>query len=270
MNRHNVILLIVGIFLLAACNKAAILDEVIPPTSGTHNAVIIEDKVTASSYKILVDASKDGGVWWYPAGPSRYDLNAYHQGQPLANYLRAQGFAVDEIAIGAIVTSDLLSPYDRVIRACAIKNYTAGEITAYDNFLARGGSLLLCQDHLMYFQNDLLSKHLGVEFAGAGGTSIAVFTPHAITTGVTAIPFIAGSAVVNKDKSNMTILGTLAANDYIDLKRNNIKDANDAIAAPVMGILHHPTAKIFFIGDMNGIEQLPQPFTKNLVNWLFK
>lgn len=256
--------------LLSACKKNITKDEELPVTGEISKLIIVEDKLSLSSNRILVDASKDGGVWWFPQRSPDYNISAYHQGQKLANYLRSQGFAVDELAIGVNITNDVLSRYDKVIRACAITRYTNDEIAAYETFLNRGSSLLLCQDHLKNFPNDMLSKHLGVDFAGVGGTSVTEFSQHAITAGVSNIPYMVGSAIANKDKSNMTILGSLSADDYVDMNGNNIKDAGDLIAAPVMGILHHPKSKIFFIGDVNGIEQIPQPFTQNLVGWLFQ
>ena len=38
---------------------------------------------------------------------------------------------------------------------------------------------------------------------------------------------------------------------------------------PVMGVVTSYPAKIFFIGDINGIEQVPQPFVDNLIAWGF-
>jgi len=34
-----------------------------------------------------------------------------------------------------------------------------------------------------------------------------------------------------------------------------------------MGVLTKGDAKVFFIGDMNGIQLLPQPLVQNLVAW---
>ncbi len=270
MNIHYFVQLILIGLLFSACKKDISKNEVLPIVGGVNILAIVEDKSSSSTNRILVDASKDGGVWWFPQGASGYNIDAYHQGQKLADYLRSQGFAVDELSIGAKVTTEVLSRYNKIIRACAIIGYTNDEIAAYDGFLNRGSSLLLFQDHLKNFPNDLLSKHLGIEFAGAGGTSVTVLSPHAITTGVTSIPYMVGSAIVNKDKSKMTILGTLSPDDYVDMNKNNMEDAGDVIAAPVMGILHHPKSKIFFMGDVNSVEQVPQPFTSNLVKWLFQ
>lgn len=262
--------LILVISILSSCNKEVGNNEILQETVSTNSVVIVIDRIATSPDRILIDASKDGGVWWFPQGRTGYDITAYHQGQKLADYIRTQGFAVDEISIAAKVTPEVLGKYSRVIRAGAITSYTTDEIAAYEAFLDRGGSLLLAQDHLGNFPNDMLSKSLGVEFAGVGGSAITGLSQHAITAGVSSIPYMVGSGIANTDKSKMTILGTLGAEDYIDVNKNNTKDPADIVAAPVMGILHHPKSKIFFIGDVNGIEQVPQPFTQNLVKWLFR
>ncbi len=36
---------------------------------------------------------------------------------------------------------------------------------------------------------------------------------------------------------------------------------------PAMGVLHSKTAKIFFCGDTNLFQILPQPLTDNLIRW---
>lgn len=42
---------------------------------------------------VLVDASRDGGAWWSPQG-EKGDYKQPHQGETLANYLRAIGYSV--------------------------------------------------------------------------------------------------------------------------------------------------------------------------------
>jgi hypothetical protein len=82
---------------------------------------------------------------------------------------------------------------------------------------------------------------------------IRSFQPHAITSGVTSLNYIAGSVIRNCDPSKITVLGSQTTS-----------------GAAAMGIVKHPSSKIFFIGDVNGIEQVPQPFIANLKNWLFQ
>jgi hypothetical protein len=173
---------------------------------------------------------------------------------------------------GDVITDTLLSKYNKIIRAPAFFPYTDEEIVAYDNFLKKSGSLMLLQDHLMYTTNDKLSEHLGLEFSGAVSGAVTAYVAHQITQGVDELPYIAGSVITNASKNPaITILGSLDNASFLDLNNNGVYDAGDINAPPVMGILtNYPSTKIFFMGDGNAIEALPQPFTQNLISWLFQ
>ena len=205
---------------------------------------------------VLVDASRDGGVWWFPQG-GNFSASAPHQGKALADYVRSKNFVVDELPRGAAITWTLLSKYKKIIRAGGFGNYTTAEIAAYDSALLYSSSILLLSDHLTNFPNDKLSIHLGLNFSGAHTGILTPSSNHSITAGVNSLPYIAGSIIMNPDPVRMTILG------YVG--RTTTQPGYAA-----MGILHHSKAKVFFIGDANGIEQVPQPFTNNLMQWLFQ
>lgn len=81
--------------------------------------------------------------------------------------------------------------------------------------------------------------------------------PYAITDGTSRIPFIGGSVLNNQTNPNVLPLGYLIWPGNVD----HILVAAD--------ILKHPKAKVFFLSDINGLEKVPQPFTKNLMEWLF-
>ena len=182
------------------------------------------------------------------------------------------GYQVDELPRGVVITDSLLSKYSRIIRAPAFFPYTDEEIGAYDNFLKKPGSLMLLQDHLTYTTNDKLSEHLGIEFSGVVSGTVTVYVANQITHGVSDLPYIAGSVITNASTNPaITILGSLDSASFLDVNNNGIYDAGDINAPPVMGILtNHPSSKIFFLGDGNGIEGIPQPLTQNLVSWLFQ
>jgi hypothetical protein len=225
----------------------------VPPAPGYTPPAL-----SSESNKILIDASHDGGVWWFPQGPATgYDATQPHQGKALADYLRQLGFAVDELPRGAAITDELLGQYDKVIRAGAFLAYKASELTAYESFLSRPTALLLLQDHLTHTTNDALSQGLGLHFSGAVSGTITRFATHDITKDVTSLPYIAGSVIHNPDRNKVTVLGTLGA-------------SADSTGAAAMGILHHPKSRVLFLGDMNGLEQVPQPLTANVVKWLFQ
>ncbi len=236
------------VLIVTACKKPSV------------DVPFIEDVIqqpTVLSNAILIDASKDGGTWWFPQS-GKFSSTEHHQGKQLADYLRSLGYTVNEIPRGKSVTWSELKQYTKVIRVGGMGTYLPEEIAAYESLLKNSASLLLLTDHLKNFPNDALCVRLGLNFSGAETGNVTQFVQHAITSGVSSLPYIAGSVINQPNKNSMTILGYL--------KTYGQQDSGVAI----MGILHHSSSKIFFIGDVNGIEQLPQPFTNNLVTWLFK
>jgi hypothetical protein len=255
-------------FIMLGCQKST--SDIEDPATAQRQEN--DPKNGTSGEKILVDASKDGGVWWFPQGTGAFSADADHQGKALADYLRNMGYQVDELPRGVVITASLLSQYDKIIRAPAFFPYTDAEIGAYDNFLKKPGSLMLLQDHLTYTTNDKLSEHLGIEFSGAVSGTVTDYAAHQITQGVSELPYIAGSVITNASNNPaITILGSLDNASFLDLNNNGVFDADDINAPPVMGILtNYPSSKIFFMGDGNGIEAIPQPLTQNLISWLFQ
>jgi len=203
---------------------------------------------------ILIDASRDGGVWWSPQ-VSSFSVTMPHQGKPLADYLRSLGCTVHELPRGAVITWQELRKYKNIIRVVGFGNYTSQEIAAYDAFLHNSSSVILLSDHMQNSSNDNLSAHLGLNFSGSYTGTITA-TNHIINSGVNGFPYIAGSVIMHPDPAKIFILG------YVGTSASHPGYA-------AMGILFHSSSKIFFSGDANGIELMPQPFTYNLVKWLF-
>ncbi|UCD23642.1 MAG: hypothetical protein JSW51_11470 [Gemmatimonadota bacterium] len=77
------------------------------------------------------------------------------------------------------------------------------------------------------------------------------FADRTLTEGVEALPYIAGAYVSAADSNYVEILGWLEGE------------------IPVMGPIKSHRAKIFFMGDTNGIEGIPQPLVDNLLDWGF-
>lgn len=211
---------------------------------------------TTNNLRILIDASHDGGVWWFPQSTtSGFNPSLHHQGKRLADLLRSMGFIVDEMASYTLVTDSLLSRYDKVIRAGAYGSYQPGELAAYTNFLQRRSSLLLISE----FRNsptdiDELAERLGIQFRGTHYDSVKHFAPHATTVNATPFYYNAGAIVVNETSNpRINVLGRLT----------------NSTGPVVMGILNHPTSKIYFLGEINGLQTIPQPFTSQLLKWLF-
>ncbi len=78
---------------------------------------------------ILVDASRDGGVWWYPQGEAGFDPDGTRtkaSGSPTTCGQR--GYVVDELPRGEVVSDTLLATYAGVIRAGQYGTYTGGRV----------------------------------------------------------------------------------------------------------------------------------------------
>jgi hypothetical protein len=199
--------------------------------------------------RILVDASHDGGVWWFPQAYP-FDPQTYHQGQALAEHFRGCGYTVDELGRGTVVTPSILEAYDIVIRAGKFGAYQESELEAYEGYVAREATLLLLSEFLREGYTDPLAERLGLQFRGSHTGTVTDFADHPITEGVVSVPYIAGSALLEFDPSRVTVLGRL-----------------DGL--PVMGLLHGYAAKVFFMGDNNSLETVPQPLVANLMAWGF-
>jgi hypothetical protein len=238
---RNGISLIIFAILLSSCMK-----DSGTPVIGLPGAI-------PNGY-VLIDASRDGSVWWYPQ-TTTLDPTQYHLGSALANYLGTLGYVVLEAKRGTTITKDLFKNYDLVIRAGASSNYSADELDAYKNYIQGSHSLLVMSDNMAAGINDNLNQFLGLNLEGFySGTVVAAPTDNSIMNGVTNISYDAGSIIKNPDLNSITPLGY-----YSDSTIHN---------ATAMGIVNNPNTRIFFIGDNKALESVSQPFTKNLFTWL--
>ena len=236
--------------------------------------------VDPSSVKILIDASHGGGGWWFPQS-GVFDPDKYHQGMHLANYLRRQGFTVDELGRGVTINDVVLEGYQVVIRASGFTDYTPFELEAYQKAIENGIALVLISDHKTHDHNgDKLSEMLGLKFEGSvighrsasGAPLIDVtrFKEHPITEGIDVIKDVpAASALMNADENpNVEVLGWFSEDSFVDLDYDGVKSEDEPSGMPYIGVLNHPTSKIFFVTDINKIEIVPFTLVDNLTNWI--
>jgi hypothetical protein len=222
------------------------------------------------SKRIVIDASHDGGVWWYPQSElTGFNPEKEHQGKVFADLLRDKGFKVDELGRSEKLKEEHFMGYYIVIRVNGFQTYTQDELEVYNKLIKRGMNLVFFTDHKKYDPADELGTVLGLEFRGMASGRVTKFTNHTITKNLTSLDYIAGSVLVNFDQNpDIQILGWLGEKDFADLNLNGIKDTGEPSAPPVMGILNYPKSKIFFIGDANGLQVMPQPFINNLIDWM--
>jgi hypothetical protein len=127
--------------------------------------------------------------------------------------------------------------------------YTAADLDAYTAYVGCARTLVVLAEFLRDGRTDDLAERLDIPLVGQLSGAITTFTPHALTAGVTQIPYIAGSYLASESNSSIQVLGRVGFQ-------------------AVMGVLHGP-GKVFFIGDVNGIQTMPQPFIDNLLAWGF-
>ncbi len=233
-----------------------------------RRSVVLPPPVSSSTRAALVDASRDGGVWWFPQFPD-FDPNSPHQGKALAEYLRGQAMRVTELPRPFTIDSSLLAPYPLVIRAGSFGTYSTSELAAYQRYVSPGGRLILLSEFHRPEESDMLALAFGLVFRGvsSGENVINRYTAHPISKGLSEIPYRVGSGLFGAPPS-ATILGYLSESTFIDLNGNRVQDPGEPSCAPVMGVMRFGKGEIFFMGDTNTIETVPQPLVDNLLRFI--
>ncbi|HET6889803.1 MAG TPA: hypothetical protein VFH31_01770 [Pyrinomonadaceae bacterium] len=131
--------------------------------------------------RVIVDASKDGGLWWFPQGQSGFDPKQHHQGQALADLMRSKGWEVIELPRGEVITFDKLRDADMVVRPPAFFNYTVEELAAYRDSVMAGTRLLLMGGP----NSDAVAEVFGLSFEPRSRfASVKKWIPHPLTGNV--------------------------------------------------------------------------------------
>jgi hypothetical protein len=141
--------------------------------------------------RALVDASKDGGLWWSPQYSSEgFDPDKAHQGKAMADAMRARGWEVIELGRGEVITADKLEGYDIVIRPEPYSCYSASEAIAYRDAVAAGVRLFLMGSSAGY--DDRVANIFGLRFGSRRHISVEKIIPHLLTAGIglSAIPWV--------------------------------------------------------------------------------
>ncbi len=248
--------LALGLTLLAVCT----------PAPGRAEA-------PAKPRRVLIDASHDGGGWWFPQ-KSDFSAGAAHQGKALADHLRSLGYRVTELPRDTRITAALLAGADLVIRDTGFGPYLPAEIDAYDRWVKTGGRLLLLVDH---HPQDALAEHFGLQFRGIARipgpgphnttTRLNKFAPDPLTQGVDPLQYLGGSGLTGQP-AEAKILGWLSTEDYLDLNDNNVKDPGEPVGPAALGVLPFGQGRIVFCGDSNLWQAVPKRLIKNTLSYL--
>lgn len=204
----------------------------------------------AEPLTILIDASKGGGVWWFPQGDP-FDASQPHQGKALADHLRSLGNEVVELGRGVEITREMLDQYDKVLQT-GQGAYTASELFAYDRYMSRSDAHLILLPHFVRAGGaHPISVRIGLSMEGVLDGVMSPTGTSAITDGVGSLTYGPGSAVGPDATATIIPLGTLVDGSV------------------VMGLVTSRPAKILFLGDLHLLELVPEPLISNIVSWLY-
>ena len=193
---------------------------------------------------VLIDASKDLGVWWFPQTQGPFDPTLPHQGKALADHLRGQGLSVVEVPRFVTLDCELVSNHEVVV-ARASEAHSAAELLVYRRFVTRGGRLVLLEDHTPLSN---LPSLFGLAVSGDFSGVLASPAGHPITTEVGPLPYRNGSII------------TAAPAGFRELASVD--------GLPAMGLVRFGLGEVFIIGDTNVLEGVPMPLTDNLFHFM--
>jgi len=185
-----------------------------------------------SKLRILVDASKDGGLWWFPQGRNGFDPKQHHQGKPLADLMRSKGWEVVELGRGEVITADRLRDFDAVVRPPAWFDYAADEVIAYRDSVIGGTRLLLMAGYGE--KNDSLAAIFGLRFDSHNRfAAVRQWIPHPLTADLEGKDLSWTS--VKESPQNAVLLAWL--------------NYGVADARPVLGYLPYGSGYVVFVGQ---------------------
>ena len=197
--------------------------------------------------RVLIDASKDGGLWWFPQG-NTFDPAQHHQGKPLADFMRSKGWQVVELPRGEVITFEKLRRVDVVVRPPAYFRYSVSEVEAYRDSVIAGTRLLLMGGSVS--GSDPIAEIFGLRFEPRTRFgSVRQWIPHPLTTDIQ-----------KRDLSWIAI--SEAPTTAVQLAWLNQSETN---SQPVLGYLTHGDGYVVFVGQ--SLITLP-PFFASLVSSL--
>lgn len=111
-------------------------------TLGALTHEVSSQDTKGKSLRILVDASKDGGLWWFPQA-GIFSAEEHHQGRAFAANMKDRGWAVAELGRGHEITHETINGFDVVIIVQPFFPYKESELQAYVTAVENGARLLL-------------------------------------------------------------------------------------------------------------------------------
>jgi hypothetical protein len=203
---------------------------------------------------IVINASNDGGSWWYPQGID-CDPALDHQGKELVDFLKQKGYSVYESCRQENVE---ISDYPKIkllIVAGSYLPYSDAESQIIFDYVSNGGKLMLLLDHTT---DNTLANKFGLDFQNTNTNNIKIeFLNHEITQNIDSVYETSGVSGLNNSELSIDIIAKLDNETYLDTNSNGIQD-QDEIASPILiGTMDIEQGKVLFSGDINIWQQKP-------------
>jgi hypothetical protein len=206
-------------------------------------------KGTVRQIRAIVDASKDGGTWWFPQASPSFDAQKPHQGKAAADAMRAKGWDVVELPRGEVITPERLKGIDIVVRPTPFFPYAESEVTAYRSAVAAGARLLLMGSA----GGDAVSQGFGLRFGATSQiASVDKVVPDSVTAGMSAleIPWV---PVMDMPKDAVVLAWA---------------DSHGPNQKPVLGYANYPEGYILFARTALGIDDQGSALRGKLLTFL--
>lgn len=207
-----------------------------------------QDKKT----KIIIDASRDGGTWWFPQKGKKIKSSKPHEGKALADYLKTLSPKVEEIEPGEIITNRLKNASVVVRFNSNGKPYSTEEATAYKDYVENGGRVLLVFSTPIKGSSDAVADNLGIRAGQTAQTPfIKKWAKHPITVGLKNVPFGVGSVISGYPESSIQ-LGMMTNGQSI------------------FGMATVGEGKVIYLGSYATLLALSQPLTERIFGELLR
>jgi len=213
---------------------------------------VTAQRETSKAPRILVDASKCGGLWWFPQGGA-FDPKQYHQGKAFADSMRLRGWQVEEIPRGEVITVERLRDADIVIRPPAYFPYSVEEIAAYHQSVMAGTRLLLVGGAT---DNDVVAQYFGVRFEPRSRfAAVRKWIPHPFTENI-GVANVAWTPIVEAP-AGAVVLAWLSRQEETNPR-------------PVLGYLPYGRGYVVFMSQPLISPGLASAFPSSLVNYMVR
>ena len=223
-----------------------------------------ESDGTVYPSEIVINASKGGGVWWFPQDID-CDTSVVHQGKRTVDYLKSEGFLVYESCRQETIDLNEFPNMKLLIVAGSYFPFNYVESKNIADYVRNGGKLMLLIDHT---PNNGLPYHLGLDFRKTNSNDVIIeFKEHEITGHRSYEHDMNGVSGLNKSDNTVDVVARLSEATFLDTNYNGVQDENEVNAPIVIGTMQFGQGTVLFSGDINIWQYEENELFKNAISW---